>query len=175
MKLSKNLPQFEDEPTLIITAGWQDSKVYYAYQGEIVLNKKIKIPRRKYSDREGYFETRSNIPGVPPKAGAVYERKKQHVRSEFLNKLNEHVKSLVDDYKIKEIYVFSSPEGIKTLKKEFPPRVSSLIKKIYKGNYIHHKPDELVGLIEKRKTPPVRAIKEEAKKILDRAKRMFGR
>ncbi len=175
MKISNNFPQFEDEPTLIITAGWQDSKVYYAYQGEIVLNKEVRVPSRKYSDREGYFETRSNVPGVSVKAGSVYEENKHHVREKFLNKLSGHIDDLVGEHKIKGIYLFSASEGLKSLKEEFSPEIKKLIKKSYEGNYTHYPPDKLVELIKEKRTSPVKAIKEEAKKILDRTKRMFGK
>jgi hypothetical protein len=173
MKISKKFLQFEDNPALIIVAGWQNGKVYYAYQGEIVLNKEIEISQREYSDKEGYFETRSNIPGLSPKGGSVYERDKQRIRKKFLDKLSEHTESLVSSYKIKDIYIFSSPEGIKTLKKEFSPEVKKLIKKINKGNYTHLEPNELLELIKETQNAPVKIMKEEARKILDRTKRIF--
>ena len=175
MKISQNLPQFENNPTLIITSGWQAGKVFYAVNGEIVLNKEIKVPDHKYSDREGHFKTRTGTEREALHSGATYEEKKKHIRDEFLNKLSEHVKDLVHKHKIKSIYIFSSQEGIKSLKKELPSEVVKLIKKIYKGNYIHHAPDKLIKLIKNRRPQPVKVMKEEAKKILDRTKNIFRR
>jgi hypothetical protein len=173
MKISKKFLQFEDSPALIIVAGWQNGKIYYAYQGEIVLNKKIEISQREYSDKEGYFETRSNVPGLSPKGGSVYEGNKQYIRKKFLDKLSKHVESLIRSYKIKDIYIFSSPEGIRTLEKELSPEAEKLIKKVNKGNYTHLKPNELLELIKETQNTPVKTMKEEAKKILDRTKKIF--
>lgn len=173
MKISKNFPQFEDEPTILITAGWQDGKVYYAYQGEMVLNKEIKVQNPKYSDKEGYFETRSNTSGVSVKAGSVYEEDKHHIRDMFLKELSGHIDGIIGEHKIKNIYLFSAPEGMNTLKEGFSPEAQKLIKESYDGNYTHYPPEKILEVMNRKKTSPVKVMKEEARKILDRTKRMF--
>ena len=173
MKLSQNLPQFKDDPTLIITAGWQSGKIFYAVNGKIVLDKEIKIPNRRYSDQAGFLKTRTPSGDVSPRGGAVHEEDKQRIRGEFLDKFSEHIKKLICGYKIKSIYIFSSQQGRKSLKDNLSPEVAKLIKEIYEGNYTHYKPDKLAELIKNKQSRPVQIMKEEAKKILDRAKRIF--
>ncbi len=174
MQISQKLPQFKKTPTLIITAGWQSGKIYYAHKGKIVLDKKIEVSRQ-YSDKEGYFETKAGTENEAIKSGAPYENKKKHLRDKFLKKTTDYLNKIVHDNKIESIYLFSSQEGLKSFKENLPRGISKLITKSYKGNYIYKKPNELLGILKNKKSKPVQVMKEEAKKIMDKTKRFFSK
>ncbi len=174
MKISQKLPQFKETPTLIITAGWQSGKIYYAHKGKIVLSKKLEVSRQ-YSDKEGYFKTKAGTENEAVESGAPYEQKKKHLRDKFLNKITDYLNEIVHDNDIESIYLFSSQEGLKNFKKNLPKNISKLVTKSYKGNYTHKKPNELLKILKNKKSKPVQVMKEEAKKILDKTKRFFNR
>ena len=166
MKLPQELPQFADTPTLLVVAGWQSGKVYVARNGEISLEGEITIPDHRYSDREGHFKMRAK--GSVVQSGSVYEQKKEHVRKEFLGEFVSYIDNAVKRHTIKEIHIFSPPEGLHDLKKVFPAHLEKCIRGSYSGNYIHHEPDKLVAIIKDKKLKPIQLMSEEAKKILDR-------
>lgn len=165
MKLSHNLPQFEGTPTLLVVSGWQSGKVFYALNGNIVLDGEVLVPDHRYSDREGHFKMRTR--GVV-QSGSVYEQKKEHIRKEFLGKFVSCIDNVVKRHNIKEIHIFSPPEGLHDLEKAFPAHLKKYIRGSYSGNYIHHKPDKLAEIIKGKKLKPIQLMSEEAKKILDR-------
>ncbi len=165
MKLSQELPQFENKPVLLLVCGWQSGKIFYALNGEIVLVQEIDVPDHHYSDREGHFKMRTR--GIV-QSGSVYEQKKEHIRKEFLGEYVSSIDNAVKKYNAKELYLFSPPEGMHDLQDVLPPRFRRRVRGRYSGNYIHHKPDKIVALIKDKKLKPVQLMSEEAKKILDK-------
>lgn len=169
MKLSKNLPQFKDTPALIISCGWQSADFYLVLDGEISKVKKVKTEDHKYSDKEGYFVERvKGVVGKIIRSGSVLERKKDHIRQEFLSQFFNYIKKAVDEFKVKEIYLFSPSRGLSEIVEKMPSYICKLIKGTYTGNYSHYNPDKLVELLIKKKPGSVVLTSEEADKILKR-------
>ena len=56
MKITKELPQFKNQPSLLVVSGWQSGKLLYAYNGEVKLIKEIEVSDHDYSDNEGFFK-----------------------------------------------------------------------------------------------------------------------
>lgn len=167
MKISNKLPQFEDKPTLLVVAGWQSGKIFYAFNGEVELDKELDVPDHKYSDKEGHFK-RSTAGVGDMGSGSVLEKKKEHIRKEFLRLFIDYIKSRVRKNKIKSIYLFSPAEGLGSLEKKLPNDLKDLIESFYTGNYIKHGPQDLINIIEEKKSKPVQVMSEEAKKILEK-------
>jgi hypothetical protein len=172
MEISNKLPQFENNPTLIIMASWQSGKVYYAYNGKIILDKEIEITE-EHKDQEGYFEVSTGKNKNIIRSSAPHDNKKEHIRNKFLKEFSEYIKDVLQKNKIQSIYVFSLKEGLKGLKKIFPNNVSKIIVKYYSGNYTHQNPEDFLEIIKHKDKRPVKIMKEEAKKILDRTKNIF--
>lgn len=167
MKISKKLLQFEDNPSLLVVAGWQSGKIFYAYNGEVKADKELKVPDHKYSDKEGHFKRSASGVGDMG-SGSVLEKKKEHIRKEFLRLFLDYIKSRIKNYKIESIYLFSPAEGLSSLEDKLPNEVKDLVESFYTGNYIKHDADDLIKIIEKEKPKPVKLMSEEAKKILDK-------
>ena len=165
MRLSKNLPQFKNKPTLIVVSAWQSGRVFYALDGEIAEIDKLVVPDHKYSDKEGFFATRVRN-GIST-SGSVLEKKKYHIRNEFLSQFIKRVGKLSDEFNIKDIYLFTPSRGVNDLNKKFSASMRKMVRGCYLGNYIKHGPSRLVEIIKKKRPKPVEIISEEARKILD--------
>lgn len=150
MRLSQNLPQFKDTPTLIVVCAWQSGKVFYALNGEISVLRKIVVPYHKYSDKEGRFATRAPG-GEIIKEGSVLEKSKSHIRKEFLREFISYLDNLVKDYGIKEVYLFSPERGMPSLGKYLPPRLKRLVRGLHFGNYMQTEMVQLVKIIKDKK------------------------
>jgi hypothetical protein len=173
MKISQELPQFENKKALIITTGEQEAEFYLASNGEIEKIDSFRFEEPTYSDREGHFESRGggNVYG----SGSVYEPKKQRNRIEFRKRLENALDTIYKNYKIDSLYVFS-PDYMKNYTREiinevFHKRVDFL----YEGHYHEVHPFELLKIInkqvkEKREKGMAANLSKQAIKILDKAK-----
>lgn len=170
MKIPENLPQFKDTPSLLVVSGWQSGKLLYALSGKIESDKELKVPDHKYSDNEGFFQASTG--GAPGEmhSGAPLEKKKQHIRKEFLRLFVDYIKNRVNKLDIEEIYLFSPREGLNGLENHLPNEIKEKVESFYIGNYIKHSPEDLVEIIKNQKPKPVEVMSEEARKILDKGK-----
>ena len=154
MKIPSKLPQFEKENILIIVTGFQTADLNLAADGEIRKLKSIRIPRRKYSDDEGYFASRSRtgkkVSGVVV-SGAAREYPKEAVLEEFLKLLEIELKT-ISKSKLSYICLFSPDYAMNEVKSVFPTVLRNKIKFSFKGNYSHYSQIELLKKIDlKRK------------------------
>lgn len=147
MKIPSRLPQFEKEKVLIVVTGFQTAGFYIAADGEMDKISSISIPRRKYSDDEGYYASRSRIgkktSGVVV-SGAVREYPKEAVLEEFLNLLEAELKIISKKEKISGICLFSPDYAMNEIKSAFPTALKNKIKFSIKGNFSHYSQIQLL-------------------------------
>ncbi|MFB6212889.1 MAG: host attachment protein [Candidatus Magasanikbacteria bacterium] len=167
MQIPKKFRQFKEEPSLLVTTGWQAGKLYFAQDGKIEEIEELKVPHHQYSDKEGHFETRTSGSKEAIHSGAPKEKKKQHIRKEFLRRLIKLIKKVLDSKEVDSLYIFSPAEGLPSLEKKLPTNIREKVKSYYKGNYVKHDVQELLSVIKKEEPKPVEVMSEEAKKILE--------
>lgn len=168
MQLKKELPQFTDSPSLIITTGWQVAKFFLALNGGIELEKTIEIENPKYSDKDGRTQRSVGTSGTV-RTGTPEEDNKDYVRKEFLKLFKSYLVNRIKSNDLKSIYIFTPSQGLNELKEGMSNDLKDLIKGFYIGNYAHKSPDELVGMIkEEQQSKSVEIMTEEARKILDK-------
>lgn len=142
MKIPAEFPQFEDENVLIVVTGAQDADIYLASNSVFEKIKSIRIPRRKYSDEEGFSVQKSGV------SGSAREYPKEAVRQEFLNELENELKVISKKEKITSVYLFSPDYFLKTVKSSFPYPLRDKINIEIAGNYIHYQPLEILEKIK---------------------------
>jgi hypothetical protein len=169
MQIEEHLPQYRDNPALIVITGKQLAEIYYAVNAEIKLIKTLEEPKMEYTDtKEGAFRS-LGARGVS-NVGAPYEEKNQVVVARFLNKLHDSLLGLLQEYKVKDLIIFSPEYVAKLLEEKLPSMAQKKLKYHFFGNYIHHHPFDILKMIrekgeedEEKKVPQ----KKEAKKLLD--------
>lgn len=142
MKIPAEFPQFEDENVLIVVTGAQDADIYFVSNGVFEKIKSIQIPRRRYSDEEGFSVQKSGV------SGSAREYPKEAVRQEFLNELERELKAISKKEKITSVCLFSPDYFLKTVKSSFPYLLRDKIKVAIAGNYIHYRPLEILEKIK---------------------------
>lgn len=139
MKIKRQLPQFKDSKTLIIVAGQQSAVLYCAYKGEIKEIDRIHIETPVYSDREGFFATRTKRQGVA-RSGAVYENKKDELNNRFAKELSNRILKLDKFEKFSQFYLCASRPTVNLiLDKMSNPQKNKIAKKTF-GNLIELHP-----------------------------------
>jgi protein required for attachment to host cells len=139
MKIKRQLPQFKDKKTLIIVAGQQSAVLYNAHNGEIKEIDRIHIETPVYSDREGFFATRTRRQGTA-RSGAVYENKKDETQRRFAKELNSKVQNLEKTNRFDQFYMCAPrPTASLILDKISNPLKDKIVKKVY-GNLIEFHP-----------------------------------
>ena len=141
MRIPSKFSQFEGENVLIVVAGAQDADIYFASNGTLNKIVSFRIPRRKYSDEEGFSVQKSGI------SGSAREYPKQAAIKEFLNRLENELKVISKKEKISYICLFSPDYMTKMVKAVFPAVLRNKIKISVDGNFTQHLPQELLQKI----------------------------
>lgn len=174
MKITKNLPQFDRQRALIIVSGKSKVSFLFAHQGEIKEVGKLEVPENKYSDREGFFKTRTKTGGVIY-SGSVLEDKKEEQRQKIKNKLGDKVKTLNSKYKITGLYLFAPDHLYNIMLSGIPVKMKKKMRGGGRGNYLKSKLLKFPKLIqderEKKKNAKSKNMPREANKILKRSKK----
>lgn len=146
MKIPSKLPQFEKEKVLIIVTGFQTADLYLAADGEMNKIGSISIPRRKYSDKEGFSTQKSGV------SGSAREYPKEAVLQEFLNLLKTELKIISKKERLSSVCLFSPDYAMNEIKSVFPTALKNKIKFSIKGNFSHYTQTQLLEKIDlKRK------------------------
>ncbi|MBX4198089.1 hypothetical protein KW782_02015 [Candidatus Parcubacteria bacterium] len=166
MKISKALPQFEEEPSLFVVTGKQDAAFYKAYDGTIEQIGEIKIPTPHYSDREGHYRMKAG--GAVPSTGG-YERRDDVVIRDFIHELKSHLKSMhASDYS--KMYVFTPSKVKNTIAEAVPGHLRRKTAAVIEGNYFKSSPLELLQKVASITAASQIFINPEARRILDRSR-----
>ncbi|MBI2003787.1 MAG: host attachment protein [Parcubacteria group bacterium] len=146
LKIPSKFPQFEGQNVLIVAAGSQDADIYIVSNGTLNKIVSFRIPRRKYSDEEGFSVQKSGV------SGSAREYPKQAAIKEFLNRLEDELKIILKKEKISYVCLFSPDYMTKMVKAVFPAALRNKIKIFVSGNFSQHLPIELLAKINlKRK------------------------
>lgn len=170
MRIKEELPQFQDQRTLIVVSGRREAILYLVNNGEIWKKEKIEVEDPEYSDKEGFFKSSSRTGGTM-KAGSVYKEKiTYNLTREYLDKLEEKIKNFLYKEKIKNVFLFCPDYMKKEILKKTPKEFKDIIHFTKMGNYINSHPFELLEGIqedqERKKSKVVTPIKAKAQKIL---------
>ena len=154
MEIPSKFPQFENENVLIVVTGFQNADFYLAGNGVIEKIRSVRIPRRKYSDDEGFFAAKTKIGksrGGIVSSGAVREYPKEAVLNEFLNQLDDELKAISKKENISYVCLFSPDYALKKIKSSFPAALKNKVKFSIAGNYSHYSPTELIEKIDQKR------------------------
>lgn len=141
MKIPSKFPQFEDERVLVVATGAQDADIYIASNGTMDKVVSFRIPRRKYSDEEGFSVQKSGV------SGSAREYPKEAAIHNFLSRLENELKKISKKEKITQICLFSPDYMTKMVKSVFPTVLRNKVKISIAGNFSQHRPLELLQKI----------------------------
>lgn len=172
MRISQNLPQFNKEKALIIVASEKDAEFYIATNGSIIEIKEFRISRPKYTESEKRFRAMvKNARSGVVRTESIYEIAKEKVEANFLREFKKTIKQIISQYKIDSLYIFSSTYTIGDVLKNLPASAQWGKKFVRKGNFHKKHPFKLLEMIQAQKPGKLVLTSEEAKKILNGAKK----
>ena len=129
MRIPSKFPQFEDENVLLVATGAQDTDIYIASNGVMDKVVSFRIPRRRYSDKEGFSVQKSGV------SGSAREYPKEAAIKEFLNRLENELKAVSKKQKISYVCLFSPDYMRKMVESVFPAVLRNKIKISVAGNF----------------------------------------
>src|SRR3989344_4949548 len=164
LHIPKKFSQFNDDPALLVVVGKQEAIFYKAINGEITRLDLFKIPRPKYSDREGYFKIRSH--GKEIRTGSDQEFRDDSIIMDFSKNLKKQLKMIIRKMHFSEVYLFAPNYLKNVVMKVFRNIFSGKVAKYIEGNYFKFSPlDLLLKLVPSKES--LQFIPQEAKKILE--------
>lgn len=170
MKISKNLPQFENKKAILSVIGKQEGKFYLAENGQILKVGEFVFSKPAFRDREGFFAHSGRI-GVF-ETGATQEPPKEEILESLKKNFKKNVEKIFIDSNPDSIYIFSFPYFANFFKNNTGNKILKKVKFILVGDYFHHHPfDLLEALKEKIVKKPVLPIKEEALDIIKKSEK----
>lgn len=174
MQISQSLPQFNTRKSLIIVSVKHGLEIYNAYQGEIEKIKDFKVEGPSYSDKEGFFMSRSKDVGTV-RTGSVLETSDEDIKRDFfqqwkdLTKENDFFETIKE---VDDIYLFSPSDLITEFKDKMSAEVKEKIAMEFQKNYYEEHPFKFLEKIDEKLTEKISKIKdsprtEEERKILE--------
>lgn len=148
MKISRNLPQFENEPTLLVVSGKQHGVLYVAENGTIVKQTELYIPTPHYGDREGFF-VQGGRGGIQA-ASAVYESQDGYVMQEYLRELTSYLHTRLQVRSFRCLYLFAPRHHLYAIERKLPPEFKRILTQVFDGNYTEAHPFQLLERIARR-------------------------
>lgn len=175
MLIRNDLPQFRDEPALIVVTGREAAEFYHAQDGEIEQLESVRVEMPEPDERPGHFEEGSH--GKTWSAGTAFDPKepKREARRRLVRALPEHIKDISGESDYGHVYIFTPDYMHKEIEDALPKKLSKKLEHVFYGNYTKHMPLDLLESIKElqpsveERVPP---HKTEVKKILGR---FFGR
>lgn len=165
MKITRNLPQFENKNALLVVSGLHEAVFYIAKDGFLEKIGQFKLLNPKYSDKEGFFVSAGY--GRVFETGSVLETDKIELRHKFLKEMDKILDDIVKRRGVTDIYIFSSDFLKNELTDLLPREDRKKIRLIFLGNYTHFHPFQILEMIMLReKVGWKMPIKEEARRIL---------
>lgn len=164
MKIRSNLPQFSGIQALLLVMGRQAGVFYSVRDGVIKEIDRMFVPTPKFSDKEGFFESRGhNI----VRSGSVLQQQKPLMFRETLKEMEASLKLWNARNTPDEVYVFAPAH----LMYDILERVKKIVGKAYAGSYCGsriyaHPFDMLAEIAEEKAQRVVRPISEEALQLM---------
>lgn len=142
MQISEKLPQFEDTPTLLIVAGGQTARFFFAEDGMIDELDMFTIENPKYADREGHFQRSAH--GEVYGSGSVYEKDDNAIKNEFYRALQNTLETMSKKHPFDEVILCAPPHSIKETEEHIQPQFRDRITQRITGNFTQEHPTELL-------------------------------
>jgi len=175
MKIQKELPMFENQSVLFITAGSHDGMLYLAGDGSIKKISSFRVKKPKYSDKEGFLKTslRSSggkgTEGRNTRSGSVRELDRREENRAFLQELKTSIANAAKQYVITDVYLFIPPALKEEALSVLPAKLLRRLRQRVVGNYHEHHPFELIRLAQKKaQALPVTMMSSEARSLVNR-------
>lgn len=146
MKIPQKLPQFAKKHALLIVSGKQVANLFFASNHGIVQLQEVKMETPKFSDNEG-FSTHGPRGRQGSFSGSEHEIRESEIVQPFLKELRGAVKKILQEYKIKEIYIFMPDYMSRKVPGILTKQMQQLIRKEVIGNYIRFSPLSLLRKI----------------------------
>jgi len=143
MKISQDLPQFEERKSLLIVAGKQEAKIFFALNGEINKIRDINLSNPHYSDKEGFFEVRTRMQKLI-RAGSVLKPLKWKIINEFNRMLVKELNDLIQRGDYDYVYIISPVYLHKIVEKEIPPGLKEKKRRYIAGDLCHKHPFDIL-------------------------------
>lgn len=146
MKIAQQFPQFKKERALLILTGTQDAEFYLASEGSMERIEMFRIPRMKFSDREGL----SVRPGKMGVTGGSSLSMKERYRQEFAAKFKTAAKDVVARVMPTQIAIISPIVG--EIEELLPAISKKAVNMRLRKNLCERHPEEILGHIKKALT-----------------------
>ncbi len=143
MKIPQQLPQFKKERALLIITGTQEAEFYLAGDGAIEGVEAFRIPKIKYSDREG-LAVRTGKTGV---VGGSSNSTKEQYKQQFDAKFKISAKGVIARIIPTHLYVVSPIAS--EIEQLLPTGAKKMIKLRLKKNLCERSPEEILGHMQK--------------------------
>ena len=146
MKITKNLPQFDNEKVLLIVTGRQEAEFYYAGSGIVEKISEFKVKKPTYSDHEGRVirQGRGQLFG----SGTASKDTKEKILQDFKRAFKKSLQTVLEGAP-DVIYVYTPAPLASELPALFPKKTALRIKKIIRGNFYGRHPFEILKKITK--------------------------
>ena len=144
MKIAQQFPQFKKERALVILTGTQEAEFYLAGDGVIEKIETFRIPRIRYSDKEG-LSVRTGKTGV---TGGSSKTTKEQYQQEFTAKFRTAAKDIVGRVTPTQIVLVSPIVG--EVEALLPVAVKKIVAMRIKKNLCERHPEEILEHIKKK-------------------------
>lgn len=138
IRIARNLPQFQDENTLLIVTGDKAMEIYRAQDGIIENVLSYRIADLKRRDRSGNYAKRAS--GRPLASSSVNEPNDQEWRDRFLRQLNSIVQEVIERGQVTAVYLFSPKHMIKDVTEVLPKLARDAVRGLVYGNFTKFHP-----------------------------------
>ena len=146
MEIKNELPQFEDEKSLIIVAWWHKGKFYIANNKNIDLCDMYEMKKPEYTDINEWNYVKTS--GSYFRSWSVNESNKQNDQKIFLNALSEKTDSIFEKEKFKHLYLFAPKYMLNWIETALIKFQQNIKMKIY-WNLVNQHPFKILEKITK--------------------------
>ena len=143
MKIAQQFPQFKKERALLILTGTQEAEFYLAGDGLIEKIESFRIPRIKFSDKEG-LSVRTGKTGV---TGGGSNSAKEQYKQQFDAKFKNSVKEVIGRTIPTQIAIISPIVG--EIEQMLPVASKKAVNMRLRKNLCERHPEEILGHIQK--------------------------
>ncbi|EKE19443.1 MAG: hypothetical protein ACD_9C00016G0002 [uncultured bacterium] len=149
MIISKNLPQFETSPSLFIVSGDYEALFYFAFKGNILLKEKIRMaPREEAKEKQAFVGHKS---GMRSLSAVSHEGKYDNdLKLKFAQKVIQTTNELINQYEIKDLYIFSPKYVSNRLLKGLNKSDKEKVLLRFWGEYTKESPFDLIRMIKSK-------------------------
>lgn len=148
MKISNKFSQFEKFPALFITSGEYEADLYIAFHGKLELEKIIKMPPRENAKEKQAFVGKKggmqSLSAVSHHGSYLLELKRK-----FAQEVYSAIKSIVETYKLEEIYIFAPKFATDRILSAFNKDLRKKVRMQFYKEYTKENPIRLIEIFQK--------------------------